>query len=99
MGSGQKRFRRIESSTRRGFLRTAAAMAAAAWAPDVVPCSVFGANAPGNRIHVGFIGCGIGYAFLKEAEQIYGSALPIIGSTSGPDTTVIPTFNPMGARI
>lgn len=31
--------------------------------------------APGE---VGFIGCGIGYAFLKEAEQIFGSALPIL---------------------
>lgn len=27
---------------------------------------------------VGFIGCGIGYAFLKEAEQIYGKKLPIL---------------------
>lgn len=27
---------------------------------------------------VGFIGCGIGYAFLKEAEQILGQKLPIL---------------------
>jgi indolepyruvate ferredoxin oxidoreductase, alpha subunit len=27
---------------------------------------------------VGFIGCGIGYAFLKEAEQIYGQKLPLL---------------------
>ncbi|MDR3561020.1 MAG: thiamine pyrophosphate-dependent enzyme [Negativicutes bacterium] len=27
---------------------------------------------------VGFIGCGIGYAFLKEAEQIYGKKLPLL---------------------
>lgn len=27
---------------------------------------------------VGFIGCGIGYAFLKEAEQILGKKLPIL---------------------
>ncbi|MCX7779525.1 MAG: thiamine pyrophosphate-dependent enzyme [Negativicutes bacterium] len=26
----------------------------------------------------GFIGCGIGYAFLKEAEQIHGAKLPIL---------------------
>ena len=32
-------------------------------------------NADGE---VGFVGCGIGYAFLKEAEQIYGSKLPIL---------------------
>ena len=27
---------------------------------------------------VGFVGCGIGYAFLKEAEQIFGTKLPIL---------------------
>jgi len=27
---------------------------------------------------VGFVGCGIGYTFLKEAEQIYGKKLPIL---------------------
>jgi indolepyruvate ferredoxin oxidoreductase alpha subunit len=36
-----------------------------------------------NRIEqaegeAGFIGCGIGYAFLKEAEQIHGAKLPIL---------------------
>lgn len=40
-------------------------------------------EAPFNHIEpaegdVGFIGCGIGYAFLKEAEQIYGKKLPIL---------------------
>lgn len=28
--------------------------------------------------NIGFIGCGIGYAFLKEAEQIYGKKLPVM---------------------
>jgi len=46
------------SSTRRDFLKTAAVFSAAAYAPQVVPSSVFGADAPSNRIHVGFIGCG-----------------------------------------
>lgn len=32
-------------------------------------------KAPGE---VGFIGCGIGYAFLKEAERIHGAKLPIL---------------------
>jgi indolepyruvate ferredoxin oxidoreductase alpha subunit len=32
-------------------------------------------QAPGE---VGFIGCGIGYAFLKEAERIHGAKLPIL---------------------
>jgi indolepyruvate ferredoxin oxidoreductase alpha subunit len=27
---------------------------------------------------VGFVSCGIGYAFLKEAEEIYGKKLPIL---------------------
>ncbi len=41
--------------SRRGFLKGAAALAAA---PAVVPVSVFGAAAPSERIHVGIIGCG-----------------------------------------
>jgi indolepyruvate ferredoxin oxidoreductase alpha subunit len=28
--------------------------------------------------NIGFVGCGIGYAFLKEAEKIYGQSLPIM---------------------
>ncbi len=46
--------------TRRGFLRSSTtAMAAAALGfPDIVPSSVFGANAPSNRITLGVIGCG-----------------------------------------
>lgn len=39
---------------RRSFLKTSAAIAA----PLVVPASIFGANAPSNRINVGIIGCG-----------------------------------------
>ncbi len=39
---------------RRTFLATAAAMSA----PWIVPSTVFGANAPSNRINVGFIGLG-----------------------------------------
>jgi predicted dehydrogenase len=46
------------SLTRRGFLQTGAALLAAAGTPLVVPSSVFGANAPSNRINVAFIGCG-----------------------------------------
>lgn len=43
---------------RRDFLKSAVAMAAAAGAPALVPSTVFGANAPSNRITLGFIGCG-----------------------------------------
>ncbi len=43
---------------RRDFLRTSAAAAAALGVPSLVPASVFGAYAPSNRIHVGFVGLG-----------------------------------------
>lgn len=40
---------------------------------------------------VGFIGCGIGYAFLKEAEQIYGKKLPVmkLGTLPIPEQKVL----------
>ncbi|MBI5820868.1 MAG: Gfo/Idh/MocA family oxidoreductase [Verrucomicrobia bacterium] len=45
--------------TRRSFLRRAsAAIAGIAGAPTILPTSVFGANAPSNRVTIGFIGCG-----------------------------------------
>ncbi|QDT67883.1 Inositol 2-dehydrogenase [Planctomycetes bacterium MalM25] len=43
--------------SRRGFMKTSAAAAAVA-APYIVQPSVFGANAPSNRLSVGFIGTG-----------------------------------------
>ncbi len=46
------------SSTRRRFLKTAAAAAGAWCAATVVPARVRGAMAPSNRINVGLIGCG-----------------------------------------
>ncbi|KPK76741.1 MAG: hypothetical protein AMJ79_05560 [Phycisphaerae bacterium SM23_30] len=44
--------------TRRNFLKGAAATAGAAVFPAIVPSSVFGANAPNNRIVMGAIGTG-----------------------------------------
>ena len=45
--------------TRRDFLHNAAAIGAAAISiPTIVPSSVFGANAPSNRITMGMIGMG-----------------------------------------
>ncbi|MDR2146570.1 MAG: Gfo/Idh/MocA family oxidoreductase [Tannerella sp.] len=45
--------------SRRSFLKTTAIGAAGAFvAPLIVPSSVFGVNAPSNRINVGVIGCG-----------------------------------------
>ena len=49
----------MNASSRRAFLKAAAAtLGSAAWAPRVLPSSVFGATAPSNRIHVGIIGNG-----------------------------------------
>jgi len=45
---------RARLSSRRGFLRTSAALAV----PFIVPASVFGRNAPSNRIQLAIIGCG-----------------------------------------
>ncbi len=44
--------------SRRGFLKRSACVAAACWAPAVVPSSVLGAFSPSNRINVGIIGAG-----------------------------------------
>jgi len=45
--------------SRRSFLKTATAGVAGTFVvPLIVPSSVFGANAPSNRINVGAIGCG-----------------------------------------
>ncbi len=47
------------SQTRRNFLQQSAALAGAVSVfPSIVPQSVFGANAPSNRITMGFIGTG-----------------------------------------
>jgi predicted dehydrogenase len=43
---------------RRDFLKSTAALAALAGTPALLPATVFGANAPSNRITIGFIGCG-----------------------------------------
>lgn len=45
-------------TSRRGFLKSATVTGAVAAAPLIVPSSVFGANAPSNRIQMGVIGLG-----------------------------------------
>jgi predicted dehydrogenase len=45
-------------TTRRAFLKAGTAAAAASGFPAIVPASVFGENAPSNRINVGAIGVG-----------------------------------------
>ena len=46
------------TTTRRSFLKSVGAAAAACQVPTLVPSSVLGANAPSSRINVGLIGCG-----------------------------------------
>lgn len=46
------------STTRRDFLKCLGGAAGAVGAPWLVPASVFGGDAPSNRIHVALIGCG-----------------------------------------
>ena len=43
---------------RRSFIKKTSTTALLATLPTIVPSSVFGKNAPSNRIHVGQIGCG-----------------------------------------
>src|SRR3954452_7515773 len=47
-----------QSSNRRDFLKSIVTVAATAGFPAIVPSSVFGQNAPSNRINVGAIGVG-----------------------------------------
>ncbi|MEM6280159.1 MAG: Gfo/Idh/MocA family oxidoreductase [Verrucomicrobiota bacterium] len=65
-----------KTTTRRGFLGKAAAIAGA---PTIIPASVLGENAPSNRVTMGFIGMGnrgIGVmeAFLNN-ESVQGVAV------------------------
>ncbi len=61
----------ITSVSRRSFIKRSALATAAFAAPTIVPSRVFGQHAPGNRIVLGFIGCGkqsqhLLRAFLRE---------------------------------
>jgi hypothetical protein len=46
------------TTNRRKFIVQSGCALSAIAAPMIVPASVFGANAPSNRINVGFIGAG-----------------------------------------
>lgn len=53
--------------TRRQFLKGSAVAAAGFWVPTIVPASVFGADAPSNRITIGFVGVGrMGSGDMRE---------------------------------
>ena len=53
--------------TRRHFLKSSAIASAGFLVPTIVPASVFGADAPSNRITIGFVGVGrMGMGDLRE---------------------------------
>src|SRR5918994_4248772 len=54
------------TTNRRRFLQQASALAAAGAAPYFVPSSVFGANAPSNRVTLAAIGVGNQGALILE---------------------------------
>ena len=57
--------------SRRSFLQTSIIGATGAFiVPTIVPSSVFGANAPSNRIHIGVIGCG------RQGRGVMGYIIP-----------------------
>lgn len=64
--------------SRRSFLKLSAGAGAAVLAPTIVPSSVFGAEAPSNRVTVGAIGTGsrgtgiLMEAFSNPATQVLG---------------------------
>ncbi|MGA2619591.1 MAG: Gfo/Idh/MocA family oxidoreductase [Thermoguttaceae bacterium] len=55
---------RKRATSRRKFLKSAGVTAAAIATPCIVPGAVFGANAPSNRITMGFVGLGRGEGFV-----------------------------------
>lgn len=62
-----RRTKKSNVLNRRQFLKSSAVAAAAVTWPTIVPASVFGANAPSNRITVGCIGVGrMGLGDLRE---------------------------------
>jgi len=61
------RMNKINTTTRRQFLKGSAVAATGFLAPTIVPASVFGAGAPSNRITIGFVGVGrMGMGDLRE---------------------------------
>ncbi len=70
---------KMANCSRRSFLKSSAAVSSALALPAIVPSSVFGANAPSNKIPVGCIGIG------KQGSGLMGS---FVGKGKG-DSVVI----------
>ena len=61
------RTKKTHTITRRQFLKGSAVAATGCLVPTIVPASVFGADAPSNRITIGFVGVGrMGMGDLQE---------------------------------
>jgi myo-inositol 2-dehydrogenase/D-chiro-inositol 1-dehydrogenase len=59
--------RKKNTITRRQFLKGSAVAAAGVLVPTILPASVFGADAPSNRITIGFVGVGrMGSGDMRE---------------------------------
>ena len=60
--------------SRRNFIKSSVAASATLGIPAIVPSTVFGANAPSNRVNVGLVGCGLisNYHsnYLKQMEDV-----------------------------
>ncbi|MHC4489908.1 MAG: Gfo/Idh/MocA family oxidoreductase, partial [Planctomycetota bacterium] len=69
-----KTTKKINTVSRREFLKSSVVTAAAFAVPTIVPSSVFGANAPSNRITIGSIGLGgMGTGNMKGFKGKSGS--------------------------
>jgi len=69
-----KTTKKVRVVTRREFLKSSVVTAAAFAVPTIVPSSVFGANAPSNRITIGSIGLGgMGTGNMKGFKGKSGS--------------------------
>lgn len=69
-----KTTKKVNTVSRREFLKSLAVTAAALTVPIIVPSSVFGANAPSNRVTIGSIGLGgMGTGNMKGFKGKSGS--------------------------
>lgn len=75
---------------RRGFLRNAGLASASLSIPTIVPSSVFGKNAPSNRITIGMIGMGRqGFGQNLQGANLQSIGARIPGILETPDVQVI----------
>ena len=75
-------------TTRRDFLKAAALAGAGLAFPTIVPSSVFGQNAPSNRLNLGMIGMGL--MMVKLLVELHQGKVEVFSEPgSGSTFTVI----------